>query len=121
MPAFLHYVDEDATAESTQHQLSKSPLSLVVAVASFAPKSKLLLRDIATLEKDHDNGSCCGPSPTKPDVFVIKTDASDELEELAIELGLNDVPSTRFTSMEVLWGHPLINHPASLWMPFVTS
>lgn len=93
MPAFLHYVDEDATAESTQHQLSKSPLSLVVAVASFAPKSKLLLRDIATLEKDYDNGSCCGPSPTKPDVFVIKTDASDELEELAIELGLNDVPS----------------------------
>ena len=53
-----------------------------MAVASFAPKSKLLLRDIATLEKDYDSGSCCGPAPTKPDVFVIKTDASDELEEL---------------------------------------
>mmetsp|Transcript_25429 Transcript_25429/g.61125 ORF Transcript_25429/g.61125 Transcript_25429/m.61125 type:complete len:410 (+) Transcript_25429:74-1303(+) len=94
MPAaFLHHVEDDATAESIQEELSKSPLSLVVAVASFAPKCKVLLRDISTLEKDYDSGSCCGPAPTKPNVFVIKTDASDELEELAIELGLSDVPS----------------------------
>lgn len=91
MSAFLHYVDEDATAESIQHQLSDSPLSLVLAVASFAHKSKLLLRDIASLEKGY--GGCCGPSPTKPAVFVIQTDASDELEDLAIGLGLTDVPS----------------------------
>lgn len=98
MPAsFIHHVEDDTTAESIQEQLSKSPLSLVVAVASFAPRSKILLRDIATLEKDYNNDnngdSCCGPATTKPDIFVIKTDASDDLEELAIELGLSDVPS----------------------------
>eukprot|EP00571_Detonula_confervacea_P005103 CAMPEP_0172325296 /NCGR_PEP_ID=MMETSP1058-20130122/53623_1 /TAXON_ID=83371 /ORGANISM="Detonula confervacea, Strain CCMP 353" /LENGTH=360 /DNA_ID=CAMNT_0013041807 /DNA_START=108 /DNA_END=1190 /DNA_ORIENTATION=+ len=100
MPAlFIHHVEDDTTAKSIQEQLSKSPLSLVVAVASFAPKSKVLLRDIATLEKDYDDNndgtSCCGPvsAPTKPDIFVITTDASDDLEELAIELGLSDVPS----------------------------
>jgi len=91
--AFLHYVDEDATVESTRRQLTESPLSLVVAVASFAPKSRALLKDLATLEKDYNNPSCCGPAPIKPDVLVIKTDASDDLEELAIEMGLTDVPS----------------------------
>ena len=91
--AFLHYVEDDATATSIKEQLAKSPLSLVVAVASFAPKSKVLLRDLATLEKDYESGSCCGPTPIKPNVLVIKTDESDELEELAIDLGLNDVPS----------------------------
>lgn len=98
--AFVKYVDEDATVDSVKAQLSSSPLSLVVAVASFAPRSKLLLRDIATLEKDYDggkggvSGSCCGPpSPTKPEVLVLRTDASEELEEIAIEMGLSDVPS----------------------------
>ena len=43
MPSFIHNVDEDATATDIKEQLSKSPLSLVIAVASFAPKSKLLL------------------------------------------------------------------------------
>jgi len=93
MSAFLHHVEDDATASDIKEQLSSEPLTLVVAVASFAPKSKLLLRDISTLEKEYDSGSCCGTSPTKPNVYVIKTDASDELEEIAIELGLNDVPS----------------------------
>ena len=90
MPAFIHNVDEDATATDIKEQLSKSPLSLVVTVASFAPKSKLLLKDIASLEKEYDSGSCCGPAPL---VFVLNTDESDELEEAAIELGLSDVPS----------------------------
>ena len=91
MSAFIHHVDED---DDIKQQLSNSPLSLVVAVASFAPKSKVLLQGIAGLEKDYEGGtSCCGPSPIKPSVLVIKTDASDELEEIAIELGLSDVPS----------------------------
>lgn len=94
MSAFIHHVDEDATANNDiKQQLSNSPLSLVVAVASFAPKSKVLLKELASLEKDYEGGSCCGPSPIKPNVIVIKTDASDELEEIAIELGLSDVPS----------------------------
>ena len=92
MSAFIHHVNED---DDIKQQLSNSPLSLVVAVASFAPKSTaVLLKEIASLEKDYEGGtSCCGPSPIKPSVFVIKTDASDELEEIAIELGLSDVPS----------------------------
>jgi len=93
MPAFIHKVDEDATATDIKEQLSKSPLSLLVTVASFAPKSKLLLKDIASLGKEYDSGTCCGTAPTKPNVFVLNTDKSDELEEAAIELGLSDVPS----------------------------
>ena len=71
-----------------------------MAVASFAPKCKKLLIEIAALEKEYDesssssSSSCCGPpSPLKPLVIVISTDDDDDLEELAIELGLNDVPS----------------------------
>jgi|EP00970_Alexandrium_tamarense_P020684 arsenite methyltransferase len=93
MSAFVNYIDEDATLASVKKDLASSPLSLVVAVASFVPKSKSLLQDITALEKEYDGGSCCGPSPAKPSVMVIRTDESDELEELAIELGLNDVPS----------------------------
>ena len=85
MPAFIHNVDEDATATDIKEQLSKSPLSLVITVASFAPKSKLLLKDIASLEKEYDSGLV--------GIFVLNTDESDELEEAAIELGLSDVPS----------------------------
>ena len=76
MSAFLHYVEDDATPSSIKQKLSDSPLSLVVAVASFAPKCKVLLRDIVALEKEYEGGSCCGPSPTKPYILVIKTDAS---------------------------------------------
>ena len=36
MSAFIHHVDDD---DDIKQQLSNSPLSLVVAVASFAPKS----------------------------------------------------------------------------------
>mmetsp|Transcript_5941 Transcript_5941/g.11914 ORF Transcript_5941/g.11914 Transcript_5941/m.11914 type:complete len:468 (+) Transcript_5941:36-1439(+) len=80
-------------APSLKNQLSSSPLSLVVAVASFAPQSKALVSQLAKLESDYDSGSCCGPSPVKPRVFIIQTDQDEELEELAIELGLKDVPS----------------------------
>lgn len=106
MSAFIHHVDEDATANDIKQQLSNSPLSLVVAVASFAPKeSKALVKEIASLEKDYEGGtSCCGPSPIKPSVLVIKTDASDELEEIAIELGLSDVPSYQIYKYSTIVG-----------------
>lgn len=93
MPAFIHYANKDATAPSIKEQLAKSALSLVVLVASFRSESKILLRNIAALEEDYDNGGCCGPAPTKPNVLVLNMDEAEELEELAIELGLNDVPS----------------------------
>ena len=48
------------------------------------------------LEKDYHFGgaahSCCEPV-IKPQVLVIRTDEADELEDLAIELGMDDVPS----------------------------
>ncbi|KAL3810833.1 hypothetical protein ACHAXA_007488 [Cyclostephanos tholiformis] len=61
--------------------------------------SQLLLRDIvASLEKDYNGGGggCASPTSSSviwPKVFVIETDVSVELEGLAIELGLRDVPS----------------------------
>lgn len=94
MPAFLRYAEDEDTFSSIRDEVSKSPLSLVVATASFVPRCKTLLAGIQKLENEYDSGTCCGPSDTsKPNVIVIKTDESDELEELAIELGLNDVPS----------------------------
>ena len=91
MPAFLRYAQE---GEDIRDEVSKSPVSLVVAVASFVPRCKALLAGIQKLETEYDSGTSCGPSDaSKPNVIVIKTDESDELEGLAIELGLNDVPS----------------------------
>lgn len=44
--------------------------------------------DTASCDRDDDY---CAQQTTKPSVLI--TDASDELEEIAIELGLSDVPS----------------------------
>lgn len=93
MPAFLRYVREDEDVSSIQDELSKSKISLVVAVASYDRRCSPILSGIQKLENEYDSGTCCGPDASKPNVIVIKTDESDELEELAIELGLNDVPS----------------------------
>eukprot|EP00984_Skeletonema_dohrnii_P033620 scaffold30732_cov105-Skeletonema_dohrnii-CCMP3373.AAC.1 len=82
MPAFLRYVRDDEDISSIRDEVSKSPISLVVAVASFVPRSKSLLAGIQKLENEYDSGTCCGPSDAsnKPTVIVIKTDESDELE-----------------------------------------
>mmetsp|Transcript_36539 Transcript_36539/g.87157 ORF Transcript_36539/g.87157 Transcript_36539/m.87157 type:complete len:360 (-) Transcript_36539:2273-3352(-) len=88
--AFLHRVEED---ESINGKL-KSPLCLVVAVAGFAPKSKILLRDLAKLENEYETGGCFGTAAAKPAVLVIEMDKADELEDLAVELGMaGEVPS----------------------------
>ena len=117
----VRHVGDDDTAESVLDMLSRSPasVSLVLAVASFAPRSKALLKDIvSSLEAEYSTngnaggggkgggggGGCCGaPAPavstttttTTPNVFVVDVGASDGLESLAIELGLSDVPSYR--------------------------
>ena len=80
-------VDRSLTTLSTR-------LCLVVAVAGFAPKSKKLLRDLAKLENEYETGGCCGTAAAKPAVLVIEMDKADELEELAVELGVaGEVPS----------------------------
>mmetsp|Transcript_20918 Transcript_20918/g.41650 ORF Transcript_20918/g.41650 Transcript_20918/m.41650 type:complete len:376 (-) Transcript_20918:2877-4004(-) len=105
MPAFLRFARDDEDISSIRDEVSKSPISLVVAVASFVPRSKSLLAGIQKLENEYDSGACCGPSDaSKPTVIVIKTDESDELEELAIELGLNDVPSYQIYRNGVVMG-----------------
>ena len=94
MPAFIRHARDDEDISSIRGEVSESPVSLVVAVASFAPRSKALIAGIQKLESDYESGTCCGPSDAaKPCVVVIETDQTDELEDLAIELGLNDVPS----------------------------
>ena len=65
-----------------------------MAVAGFAPKSKVLLRDLAKLENEYEAGGCCDTAAAKPAVLVIEMDRADELEELAVELGMaGEVPS----------------------------
>lgn len=85
-------VDDDSTKEDLELVLSKYPLCVVVAVASFAPQCKKLV-NVLTNSCNHQtsNGGCCeGTSWT---LLVLSTDASDELEDLAVDLGLNDIPS----------------------------
>jgi arsenite methyltransferase len=85
----VHYLDDDAELDGVRKQISGSSLTLVLAVASFAPKSKTLLTDVASLVEEQEGGH---PAPA-PLVLIIQTDEADELEELAIEMGLNDVPA----------------------------
>eukprot|EP00563_Minutocellus_polymorphus_P011115 CAMPEP_0181061616 /NCGR_PEP_ID=MMETSP1070-20121207/22624_1 /TAXON_ID=265543 /ORGANISM="Minutocellus polymorphus, Strain NH13" /LENGTH=418 /DNA_ID=CAMNT_0023141599 /DNA_START=86 /DNA_END=1342 /DNA_ORIENTATION=+ len=92
----IHRVEDDAEVDEVRRQIAESSLTLVVAVASFAPKCKSLLTDVASLlgeEEDPAASSSSSSSPPPPLVLVVTTDESDELEELAIDLGLKDVPS----------------------------
>jgi len=95
--SFLTEIDDDSTVEDVRTLLSSSEISLVVAVASFEKKCASLLEGIETLESAYTNnevgGGCCGGPSNKPAVLVIRTDESDELEEVAIELGLSAIPS----------------------------
>ena len=84
----IHRIEDEAEVDDVRRQITESSLTLVVAVASFAPKCKSLLEDVTSLLEEDE-----GPASPPPLVLVITTDASDELEEMAIELGLKDVPS----------------------------
>lgn len=95
----INHLPPDTTASSLKKELNNSPLSLLVTIASFNPACRPLLAQLADLEKDYMFGgslhSCTGPSSQeKPKVWILKTDDSEELEELAVELGM-DVPSYR--------------------------
>lgn len=95
MAPFITVLDEDTTIQNVTDLLASSAVSLVVACASFASKSKSLIANVQGLEKEYDagGGGCCGDCLNKPLVLVVNTDESDELEEVAIELGLKDIPS----------------------------
>lgn len=91
----IQYLDDDVEVDDVRTQIAgSSSLTLVLAVASFAPKCKSLLADVTSLvETEEKNEEEEHPAHSSPLVLVIQTDEADELEELAIEMGLNDVPS----------------------------
>ena len=84
------FIDEDAPLASFQDLLSKNAFCAVVAIASSFSTCKLLIDDLKKLSGETDGG-CCGGSPYE--IVIISTDTSDELEDLAIELGLDAIPS----------------------------
>lgn len=92
---FIRNLPVGSTLPSFRTELNESRLTLVLAVASFSPQCRPLLTQVAELERDYIFGGslhdCCGPQE-KPQVVVIKTDESDELEELAVDLGMGDIP-----------------------------
>eukprot|EP00550_Attheya_septentrionalis_P002554 CAMPEP_0198287570 /NCGR_PEP_ID=MMETSP1449-20131203/6326_1 /TAXON_ID=420275 /ORGANISM="Attheya septentrionalis, Strain CCMP2084" /LENGTH=321 /DNA_ID=CAMNT_0043985533 /DNA_START=110 /DNA_END=1075 /DNA_ORIENTATION=+ len=82
-------LEEDATVEDVRALLVPAPISLVLACASFVGRCKLLVDDTSSLENEAL-------------VLILNTDESDELEELAIELGLKDVPSFQLYTFGIL-------------------
>lgn len=80
-------MDEDISIEEIQVLIKKYPLNAVLAVASFVPKCKQLLNELDKLGGD---------------IILLKTDESDELEEVAIELGLKNIPSYQIYTKGVL-------------------
>jgi len=81
---FITVLDDDSAIQNLKTIISSSPMSMVIACASFVPKCKKILSEIESLQKDFVGNLF---------VFVLQTDESDEVEELAIELGLKDIPS----------------------------
>ena len=100
-PFRLTYIDGEAVPDDVRSELAAAPVpTVLVAAASFAKRSASLLSDLeGFVEAEYGpeaeaegGGGCCGGAP-RPRVLVVRTDESDDLEELAIDLGLMDVPS----------------------------
>ena len=77
--------DSTTTPALVQSTVEKHPLSAVVAIASFAPQCQQLLEDLKK-GTSTTNAGCCGGKSYE--VIVL-----DELEDLAIDLGMKDIPS----------------------------
>jgi len=95
MTSFVEVVGDKSTVEDVKSLFSGDGITLIIAVASFDKKCKPILDEIkSSLEKDckSSSGGCCGGVAVK-NVLVLQTDESDELEEIAIDLGLNSIPS----------------------------
>lgn len=83
-------LDEDATLETFQSVLLQNALIAVVAVASNSPKCKLLIEHLKQVSGE-SQGGCCGGSLYE--IIILSTDISETLEDLALELGLDGIPS----------------------------
>jgi len=81
---FITVLGDESTVQDVKKNTLSSSVSMVIACASFVPKCKKILSEIESLERDFVRGLF---------IFVLQTDESDELEDLAIELGLKDLPS----------------------------
>jgi 2-polyprenyl-3-methyl-5-hydroxy-6-metoxy-1,4-benzoquinol methylase len=92
-------LDDEATVEEVRSLLKSFPLIAVVAVASFAPKCKTMVNELKTTTHTHLGASGCGAgaastsTSTSYEILIVTTDESEDLEETAVELGLNAVPS----------------------------
>jgi 2-polyprenyl-3-methyl-5-hydroxy-6-metoxy-1,4-benzoquinol methylase/thiol-disulfide isomerase/thioredoxin len=84
----LTFLEDESTLKDVQSLLAKHPLAAVVAIASYSPPCKAL---VESLKKVDNGGGCCGGSAHE--IVILPVDASDEMEDLAVELGLNGIPS----------------------------
>ena len=82
------FLEDDATLEDVKSLLAKQPLAAVVATASYSAPCKPM---VEKLKESSPGGGCCGGSPYE--IVVLPVDASDEMEDLAVELGLDGIPS----------------------------
>eukprot|EP00980_Cylindrotheca_fusiformis_P027964 scaffold22574_cov125-Cylindrotheca_fusiformis.AAC.17 len=81
------FLDDETTKDGLLSILSKHPLSAVVAVASFSLQSKTLTEGLKNLGSQ----CCCGGSTYE--IYILPTDASEEMEDLAVDIGLDGIPS----------------------------
>lgn len=86
----VELTEDDANTENLTRVLSGFDTAVVLAVASFAPRSERLPTELASALSDDES-----PSSAAVAVVVVRIDASDELEELALDTGLTEVPSFR--------------------------
>lgn len=108
----LHIIDSNhATLSSIHELLANSLLSIIVAITS-SPKSQLVLKNIlaavdVVFDDAHDgitnaSTSIGSNNSTRPSIYVIETTKSDELEDLAIDLGMKELPSYQIYNYEKL-------------------
>lgn len=100
MSSPITIVHEESTLEQVHSllKLGKEGISLVVAVASYARHCQSLLDEISTsLLKDwsrrEKKANTSNFNSLDLRVLILKVDYSDQLEEIAVELGLNAIPS----------------------------
>mmetsp|Transcript_36609 Transcript_36609/g.74669 ORF Transcript_36609/g.74669 Transcript_36609/m.74669 type:complete len:442 (-) Transcript_36609:415-1740(-) len=90
-PIRVRVLDDSYDVDDVKDAIGTSGVALVLAVASFAPKCAPLLRAVEAMGA----GGGGGTSDGGPAVLILRVDGSDDLEEAAVELGLDDVPAYR--------------------------
>lgn len=75
-------LDNDISFQEVQSLLKASPVTAIVAVASFVPKCQIIVKQLQQ------------QSESLYPIYILQTDESDGLEEIAVnDLNLKDIPS----------------------------